>query len=313
MNDIYNRYSDYLKDHYGCRVYKLPVNIPVTCPNRTDGKGGCTYCDEKGAGFDNLSGIFSVCEQIEKNMEYIGKKYKAQKFTAYFQNFTNTYLPLNKFKEYINDACMPNIVEISVSTRPDCIREEYLEALKDASEKHNVEITVELGLQSINPHTLKKINRGHTFAEFAQAVMLIKKFGFLSCAHLILNLPWDDMEDSIEASKLMSVFDVDFIKLHSLYIAEGTQMAKQYKNNEFEVCSLDEYRDRVVQFLRYLSPKACVERIVSRAPKENTLFANWDRSSWYVRDYIENYMRENGFYQGQLYNYGCGKALDRFF
>lgn len=156
MNDIYNRYSDYLKDHYGCRVYKLPVNIPVTCPNRTDGKGGCTYCDEKGAGFDNLSGIFSVCEQIEKNMEYIGKKYKAQKFTAYFQNFTNTYLPLNQFKEYINDACMPNIVEISVSTRPDCIREEYLEALKDASEKHNVEITVELGLQSVNPHTLKK-------------------------------------------------------------------------------------------------------------------------------------------------------------
>ena len=176
MNDIYNRYSDYLKNHYGCRVYKLPVNIPVTCPNRTDGKGGCTYCDEKGAGFDNLSG-------------------KAQKFTAYFQNFTNTYLPLNQFEKYINEACMPNIVEISVSTRPDCIREEYLNVLKEAAEKNNVEITVELGLQSVNPHTLKKINRGHTFAEFAQAVMLIKKFGFLSCAHLILNLPWDDMEE----------------------------------------------------------------------------------------------------------------------
>ena len=313
MKDIYNRYSEYLKEHYGCRVYKLPVNIPVSCPNRTGGLSGWTYCDEKGAGFDSLSGIFSVAEQLSKNIDYIGKKYKAEKFTAYFQNFTNTFLPVDEFKKYIEEACINGIVEIDISTRPDCIRSEYLNAMKDISDKYNVEITVELGLQSINPHTLKKINRGHTLAEFIDAALEIKKYGFKVCTHLILNLPWDDIDDCIEAAKIISVIGVDFAKLHSLYIAENTVMAREYSSGAFEICSLDEYADRVIEFLRYLSPDICIERIVSRAPKENTLFANWSRSTWFVRDYIENKMRMNGFFQGELFNYAGGSAVRRFF
>ena len=311
--DIYNRYSDYLKNHFGCRVYKLPVNIPVSCPNRQGGLKGCTYCDEKGAGFDNLSGIFSVKEQIAKNKEYIGKKYKADKFTAYFQNFTNTYLPLDMFEKYMYEACEEGIVEIALSTRPDCIREEYLDILKNISGDKNIEITIELGLQSVNYHTLNKINRGHTLAEFIEAVLKIKKYGFKTCVHMILNLPWDDITDCIEGAKIISVLGVDFVKLHSLYIAENTVMAKQYKNGEFEICSLDEYAKRTAAFIRYLSHKQYLERIVSRAPKENTLFANWGRSNWYVRDYIENYMREEGYCQSQLCGYMGGSALDVFF
>ena len=310
--DIYNRYSDYLKNHFGCRVYKLPVNIPVSCPNRQGGLKGCTYCDEKGAGFDNLSGIFSVKEQIARNREYIGKKYKADKFTAYFQNFTNTYLPLSVFKKYMQEACEHGIVEIAVSTRPDCVRKEYLDVLKNISDEKNIEITVELGLQSVNYHTLYKINRGHTLAEFIEAVLEIKKYGFKTCVHLILNLPWDDITDCIEGAKIISALGIDFVKLHSLYIAENTVMAEQYKNGEFEICSLDEYAKRTAAFIRYLSPKQYLERIVSRAPKENTLFANWGRSSWYVRDYIENYMREEGYRQSQLCGYLGGAAIDMF-
>ena len=311
--ELYNRYSDYLKAKYGCRVYKLPVSIPVSCPNRIKGLNGCTYCDEKGAGFDNLSGIFSVSEQINRNMEYIGKKYKARKFIAYFQNFTNTFLPISNFKEYMYEVQRKDIVEISVSTRPDCIRREYLEVLNEIKHKFSVEITLELGLQSVNPHTLNKINRGHTLAEFIDAVMQIKQYRFNICTHMILNLPWDDICDVVEASKILSALGIDFIKLHSLYIAKGTKMSNQYENGEFEICSIDEYVKRVVEFIRYLSPDIYLERIVSRAPKEDTIFANWGRSSWYIRDYIEENMRENGFFQGQLFNYTNGKAVREFF
>lgn len=313
MTDIYNRYSTYLKSHYGCKVYKLPVSIPVSCPNRGNGLKGCTYCDEKGAGFDNLSGVFSVREQIKVNMEYIGKKYKAEKFIAYFQNFTNTFLPVDQFRKYMLEACQESIVEVSVSTRPDCIRKEYIDVMEEISSIFGVEITVELGLQSVNPHTLNKINRGHTLAEFIEAAGIIKNAGFNLCAHMILNLPWDNITDAVEAAKILSVLNVDFVKLHSLYIPEGTEMAEEYKNGLFEVCSLEEYSQRVAEFLRHLTPKAYVERIVSRAPEEGVVFANWNRSSWYIRDYIENKMRENRFYQGQLFNYLGGAAVRRFF
>jgi radical SAM protein (TIGR01212 family) len=311
MKDIYNRYSFFLKNKYGTKVYKLPVNIPVTCPNRICQKGGCTYCDEKGAGYDNLPGIFSVSEQIRKNMDYIGKKYKAEKFIAYFQNFTNTYLPLPEFKKYITEAAMEDVCEIAVSTRPDCIAYPYLDVLKNVSEKYGREITIELGLQSPNWHTLEKINRGHTLAEFIDAVLMIKKYRYGICVHLILNLPWDDESDCIEAAKILSALGVDFIKLHSLYIAEGTKMAEQYKNHEFSICNIDEYKKRVISFLRYLSPDIYVERLVSRAPSD-ALFANWSTSWWKIRDDIEKEMKENGYFQGDMCSYLGGREVKKF-
>ncbi len=164
----YNVYSKYLKKKYGEKVYKLPVNIPVTCPNRdgTIGYGGCIFCGEEGAGFEILSNALSVSDQLKTNMEYIRKKYNTHKFIAYFQNFSNTYLSLDKFKSYIREACVDNVVEISISTRPDCVSEEYLLFLDEIRREKNVEISLELGLQTVNYHSLIKINRGHTLAEF---------------------------------------------------------------------------------------------------------------------------------------------------
>ena len=200
--NTYNRYSDYLKERYGEKVYKLPVAIPVTCPNRLNGNKGCSYCGEDGAGFENLSGTFSVYEQLEKNKDYIGRRYKAKKFIAYFQSFTNTFLPLDAFEKYVREASsVPDIVEIAISTRPDCVNDKYLQVLADIKAEKNVNITVELGLQSTNYHSLKKVNRGHSLAEYIDASMRIKKYGFNLCTHLILNLPWDNIDDSIECAK----------------------------------------------------------------------------------------------------------------
>ena len=167
-----------LKEKYGEKVYKLPVNIPVTCPNRdgTVGYGGCIFCGEEGAGFETLSNSLSVVRQLKTNMDYIRKKYNAHKFISYFQNFSNTYLPLEQFKKYIREACLEDIVEISISTRPDCINDQYLFFLDEIRHEKNVEISIELGLQTVNYHSLLKINRGHTLAEFIDAMLRINSF-----------------------------------------------------------------------------------------------------------------------------------------
>lgn len=311
--DIYNRYSNYLKQKYGAKVYKLPVSLPVSCPNRNAGKGGCTYCGGEGAGFENLSSAFSVEKQLNQNKAYIQKRYKATKFIAYFQSFTNTYLPVKQFGSYMKEAVQTDIVEIAVSTRPDCIRKEYLEVLKEIKIKHRIEITIELGLQTANYHTLLKINRGHTLAEYIDAVLLIKSYGFQICTHFILNLPWDTMDDVIENAKIASVLKSDYIKLHALYIEKGTKMAEQYEKKEFSICSKEEYKQRVITFLQFLSPNIAVQRLLGRAPEENTLFSNWGTSWWKIRDEIEQEMQQKGYIQGQNFHYLGGKAVEKFF
>lgn len=310
---IYYKYSDYLKNKYGKKVYKLPVNIPVTCPNR-DGNisfGGCTYCCEQGAGFECLSGSLPVKEQLKINMQYIKKKYKAEKFIAYFQNYSNTYMPIKKFIEYINSSLIDDIVEISISTRPDCINDDYLEFLKDFKTENNINITIELGLQSANYHTLEKINRGHGLAEYIDSCYRIKHFGLDLCTHVILNLPWDNIKDVIETSKIISSLKNNHVKMHALYIMKNTKMAEQYEKNEFEIISYKEYIQRVITFLQYLSPEISIQRIIGRAPEKDSVFVNWNMSWRKILNETENIMENNNIYQGMNFNYLNGSALKK--
>ncbi|HCT64549.1 MAG TPA: TIGR01212 family radical SAM protein [Lachnospiraceae bacterium] len=307
----YNTYSDYLKNKYGEKIYKLPINIPATCPNRdgTLGYGGCIFCGEEGAGYENLSNECSVRYQIDSNSGYIRKKYKAEKFIAYFQNFSNTYVPLEKFKEYIIDSCQKDIVQISISTRPDCVKNEYLEFLKGVNKDRNVEICFELGLQTVNYHTLDKINRGHGLAEFIDAVLRIKRYGFEICVHIILDLPWDDVRDIIEAAKIISVLGIEQVKLHSLYIVKNTVLEKAYNKNEVELLSKDEYIRRAITFLEYLSPGIIIQRLIGRAPEKNTVLVNWNTSWWKIKDEIDELMDKMESFQGKKFNYMGGNIL----
>ncbi|WP_427340126.1 TIGR01212 family radical SAM protein [Caloranaerobacter sp. DY30410] len=312
--DLYRVYSVYLKNKYGEKVYKLPINLPITCPNRdgTVGYGGCIFCGEVGAGFESLSNVLSVRDQILTNKAYIKKKYKANKFIAYFQNFTNTYMDISSFKKNITEAILEDIVEIDISTRPDCISDKYLEFLKKIKDDYGVNVTIELGLQTVNYHTLKKINRGHTLAEFIDSVIRIKSFGFEVCAHLILNLPWDTMDDVIENAKILSALSVDQVKLHSLYIVENTPLAKLYKEGRIQIISKDEYIFRVINFLEYLKSDIVVQRLIGRAPEENTIFVNWNTSWWKVKEEIINKMIELKTFQGKKCSYLNGSALKKF-
>ena len=310
----YRPYSEYLKQKYGGKVYKLPVNLPITCPNKDGncGVGGCIYCGDIGAAFENLSPTLPVSEQIRQNMEFIGKKYKAQKFIAYFQNYTNTYMPYDKFCSFIKSAVTDNIVQINISTRPDCINDEYMSFLKQLSDETGIDIGIELGLQTVNYKTLKVINRGHTLAEFIDAVITIHKYGFEVCAHLILNLPWDDIEDGTECAKILSALKVEQVKLHSLYIMKNTPLEKMYTNGEFSMGEYQDYIDRVIAFLEHLSPDVVIQRLIGRAKEEHTVFANYGCSWWKIKDEIDAQLESRDTYQGKKCTYLGGKALKKF-
>ena len=301
--NIYNKYSDYLMKKYGEKIYKLPINLNITCPNRdgTIGTKGCYFCSNLGTGFETLESNKSVYEQISTNMEYIGKRYKANKFIAYFQNYTNTFMPIQDFRSYMNEASMKNIVEINVSTRPDCISKDYLNVLKEIYDQKNIQITIELGLQTTNEETLIKVNRGHSVVDFIKAVQLIKEYPFEICTHFILNLPWDTRKDVVDGAKLMNHLHIEQVKLHSLYIAKGSVFEKMYAKHEFEICSKEEYIERVILFLEHLDSRITIQRLIGRIPEEETIFCNWGTSWWQIKDEIENLMLERETYQGRLF------------
>lgn len=312
---LYKEYSDYLQKKYKKKVYKIPINLPTTCPN-IDGEvsyNGCTFCAEVGTGFECLSSDLSVGEQLDKNIKYIGEKYNASKFIAYFQNYTNTYMPFEQFKDYIKEALRDDVVGISISTRPDSINDKHLEYLSMIKEMYQTDISIELGLQSANYKTLSKINRGHSLAEFIDAVNRIRKYDFEIVVHVILNLPYDDMDDVIETAKILSALNIDSVKIHSLYIAKNTEMAAQYLRGDLDLKTAEDYVEKVATFLSYLKENIVIQRLAARAPEEETLFCNYGMSWWKLKEMIEEYMKNNHIIQGMNCDYLNGKAVRKFF
>ncbi|MFV0439720.1 MAG: TIGR01212 family radical SAM protein [Lachnospirales bacterium] len=313
----YYTYSKFLKDRYGERVYKLPINLPVTCPNR-DGEVstcGCTFCAENGAGLECLPQKMPVSKQIGINREYIGKRYNAKKFIAYFQNFSNTYLPFEDFKKYIFEAidCGDDIVELAISTRPDCINNKICDFLQEIQEDKGVNITIELGLQTANYHSLIDINRGHTLAEYIIAANLIKGHNLMLTTHVILNLPNDDIIDVIETAKVLTALKSDFVKIHGLFIVKGTVMAKDYLDKKFTIITPEEYVERVAIFLRHIAPNIAVQRLIGRSDEEEAIFSNWGRSSWIIKEAIEDLLIEKDYFQGDLCDYLDGRSIKKFY
>lgn len=312
--DYYSLYSEYLKDKYGEKVYKLPVQIPVTCPNRMKNGKGCTFCSEVGTGFEALEQTMSITEQLEQTRVKIEKKYKAHKFIAYFQNFTNTFCSLDVFKKAIEEAIeFPNLVEISISTRPDCIHDDYLQFLSNISSQSGIHITIELGLQTINYHTLQKINRGHGLAEYVDAVLRISKYNqFTIGTHMILNFPYNTIEDEKEAIRFLSALPIHIVKFHSLYIPKQTQLYEEYERGEITLCSKEEYLERLTECIALLREDIVVERLFSRVPEEYAAFSNWGTSWWKLKDEFLDMMNTKGYVQGCHCDYLNGSALRKW-
>ncbi len=308
----YFRYSSYLKGKYGTKTYKLTVNLPLSCPNRDGlyGNGGCMFCGE-----DVQAEAVSaqrVREQLLQSKDSIARRYGAEKFIAYFQSFSNTYMPSTRLKPLIEEACaVDDVVEISLGTRPDCVSDRCAEELVHLLQSlgDEVNLTFEFGLQTINHRTLKRQRRGHTLAEFIDAVLTAGKYGIEVCTHLILNLPGDDLSDCVEAAKILSALKVDTVKLHALFIHRRAPMAESFRRGEVDIIPVEEYVQRVIAFLRHLSPDIAVQRLLGRAPKEDTLFVNWGLHWREIHQMIVDEMLRMDARQGDEFGYLDGKAL----
>lgn len=299
----YYSYSTYLQEKYGTKVYKLPIKLNnITCPNR-DGKlgyGGCIFCSESGGSFENVSSTNSIRDQLRINKAYISEKYKANKFVAYFQNFTNTYMDDEIFFDYINQCKLEDIVSISISTRPDSISESKLEFLESFQKDNAIDITIELGLQTVNYHILRKLNRGHGLSEFIDVMQRIKKHNLRSCVHIIIGLPWEDDLDIKETAKILNVLGVDEVKVHSLYIVKDTILAKMYESGQIKPVEYEDFERRIILFLRHLDKNIVIQRLLGRVPEEDSVFCNWGKSWRKIHDEIITKMNYNRIVQGDL-------------
>ncbi len=272
----YLTFNKHLKNAFGEKVYKVTIDAGFTCPNRdgTYGAGGCIYCYGDRSRSDLVDSV-SIQQQIREGIRALHQRYKAKKFLAYFQSYTNTYAPVEQLGCLYHTALKEeSIVGLSIGTRPDCVDEPVLDLLESIAQESY--LWVEYGLQSIHHNTLKRINRGHSFAEFLDAVLRTKKrCGMKICAHVILGLPGETKEDMLETAKVLSALAVDGVKIHSAHVLKNTSLEEMYRNGEYQVMELPEYVDIVCDFLEHLSSHIVIHRLVGDAPRERYIAPEW--------------------------------------
>ncbi len=309
----YKELAPYLRKKYGARTQRISIAHFTTCPNRdgTVGVGGCTFCDETGSGFANHLKWLDVKSQMIKGIEHARIRYNAKRFIAYFQSFTNTYAPLKELEKAYASALIEKVVALDISTRPDSFPCEVAEILKKISTEKKVDVFLEFGLESINENTLLKSNRGHSVAEFVDAVLCAKKYGFDVIAHVILDFPSDTIYDEIACAKLLSALGINGVKMHSLYIAQNTGMANDYLDGKMKPLNSDEYVKRAVEFLTHLDPEIVVHRLISTPPKD----AIWSigMNAIQAKRQIEENLDKIGKVQGSNFNYLNGASWRRRF
>ena len=270
MQQRYNDFNTYLSGIFGCRVQKITIDAGLTCPNRdgTISLGGCIYCNDRGSGSGaHIKGL-TVSDQIESAKATLLKRYKAKKFIAYFQSYTNTYGPFDTLKHLYEQALnAEDVVGLSIGTRPDCVSEPVLDLLQGYA--NNYLVWIEYGLQSAHDSTLSLINRGHDFNCFKAAVQATKNRGINICAHVILGLPNEKKEHMLQTARIVADMGIDGIKLHLLYVVKGTILEKLYRSNNYRCLEQDEYIDIVCDFLERMPNKMVIQRLTGDPhPKE---------------------------------------------
>jgi len=299
---LYYSLRDYFKDRYGVRVQKITVALPLTCPNRDGTKawGGCTFCSE-GSKPSGISAEVPLKVQIREGIEKAKKKYGEDTlFFVYYQSYTNTYGDLSTLRNAYTTALeFPGVVGLAVGTRPDCLPEAVLDLLSEFAER-GLEVWVELGLQSANFETLKRINRAHGVSDFVDAVLRAKRRPLKVCAHVIIGLPGESREDVHETAKLLSALPIDGVKIHPLHIIEGTIMANQYRRGEIDVIPLQEYAELCADFIEILPEEVVIQRITGEVDEERLIAPDYcsPRYKNSVIGEVERVLRERGTHQG---------------
>ncbi len=296
----YNKLNRFLNNKFGEKVLKICIDGGFICPNR-DGKKstyGCIFCSEKGSG-EHIKKCDSISEQV-RNYFKSYKAERANKFIAYFQNYTNTYDSIENLKEKYDSALIDKrIVALAVATRPDCITEDIAKLLSSYSKKYYV--WVELGLQTSNEETGKFINRCYTNSDFTNAVKILNKYNIDVVSHIMVGLPNETFEDIRNTVEFINMHSIQGLKIHSTYVVEHTQLYKLYKEGNYSSISLEYYLECLCYIITHISPQIVIHRISGDAPKDILVAPSWNSHKKWILNRFNKKMIDENLWQGKFY------------
>jgi len=318
MRPYFYSLSEYLKDTYGTKMYKLALNGGMTCPNR-DGlidTRGCIFCSAGGSGEfagdaisqDNTGKSKLNCQDIRQYVDFqinaaknlISAKYNGKGYIAYFQAFTNTYGSIQYLRElYTYVINRKDIKILSIATRPDCINHAVLALIRELNAVKPV--WIELGLQTIHARTASYIRRGYPLAVYDNCIDSLNAMGIHVITHMIIGLPGENKDMILETAKHIADCHSSGIKLQLLHVLKGTDLAKDYYNNTFATYSLEEYAKLLGRIIENLPESMVIHRLTGDGPKQNLIAPSWTKNKKYVYNYITNYLKTNHIIQGSRY------------
>lgn len=301
-NKRYNDYSSFIKQRFNERVQKISLDTGFTCPNRdgTKSVGGCTYCNNNSFNPDYCKPDKSITQQLDEGISFFSKKYKTQRYLAYFQAYTNTYADINLVKQLYNEAVNhPKVIGLVIGTRPDCINYDLIDFLSDLAKDYY--ISLEFGVESTLDRTLLDVNRCHTYQETVEAYDLAKNQGLHLGAHMIIGLPGESKADILNHATELNKLPIHSLKLHQLQIVKHTMMAKQFKDNpeSFSLYTADEYIDLITEFVALLRPDIIIERFISESPQHLLIAPKWNLKNFEMVAKIDKKLMKKNLWQGK--------------
>ena len=294
--------NDFLKEKFNEKIYKVSLDGGFTCPNR-DGKvskGGCIFCSENGSGDFTATKLKSINAQIEEQIDLVSKKYKGDKYIAYFQNFTNTYAEVSYLRKIYQEALShEKIVGLAIATRPDCLGDDVLELLAELNKK--TFLWVELGLQTVNDDVAKYFNRAYETEIYKEASEKLNKLNIKFVTHIIIGLPKEEEDDYLKTAIFAQNCGTWGIKLHLMYVVKNTPLEKLYLNGDLKVNTKEEYVEKVINILENISPEIVVHRLTGDGDRETLVAPLWSIKKIDVLNSIHKELKRRNTYQGKLY------------
>ena len=308
MEEKYKHLNNYLKEKFGERTLKICIDGNFTCPNRNGklGIGGCIFCSEKGSGehiksLENTSKNYTFITDQVVNYFNSYKSKRANKFIVYFQNFTNTYAPIDILKTKYDFALIDSrIVALAISTRPDCINEDVCKLLKSYTDKYYV--WVELGLQTSNDKTSKLLNKCCYSKDFTNAGKLLNKYNIDIVTHIRVGLPNEDFKDIQNTVDFINQHSIQGLKIHSTYVVKNTKLADMYYNGIYTPLTLEEYLNSACYILTHISPDIIIHKVSGDAPKDLLIAPEWNSHKKWILNGLEKKLKEENLWQGKYYN-----------
>ncbi len=298
----YNTFSEELKRIFGCKVQRISVDAGFSCPNR-DGSldsDGCIFCGGNGSGSYGISRELSISGQLEDGKEVMRRKYRACRFIAYFQAYSNTYAPVDRLRELFSEALsVSDVTGLIIATRPDCLPDDVLDCLRELSQQ--TYLWLELGMQSMHGKSLELINRRHDHSCTADAVRRAKSRGLRVCVHIILGVPGETRDEMLAMADELNRLGVDGVKLHLLHVMKSTVLAEMYGRGEVKVLERDEYAGLVCDFLELLDPRILIHRLTGDGGHDNLIAPLWSLKKFEILNLIDAEMERRGTRQGRFF------------